>query len=282
MPIQYPLILSTLCQRLALGVYIVSFPVVKLMGASLNLSAIALFSLVVFVIGIIFSTIHLGRPTRLLNSFANPKSHLTLEGYMAPFVGLFLFLQAIHGYFIQFSPSLLLVIQILAVVFSLAFIWFTGLVYQLFARPGWKTRLVSINFFLSAAALGSVGTYAWALASGLSDVNYMLNLSIGVLLLQIIGQLAYTANAAKLGYGVAVQPLQGEFKSPYIGWIIFGIAIPVCIIAYLLLTGSSVAAAIMLLISMLIALISWRAYFFLAGKEIKFFPMYQEDITTNF
>lgn len=282
MPVQYPLIVSTLCQRLSLGTYVMSLLAVYLLKIDLNLSIIAAAALVVFCIGVFASLVHLGKPNRLLNSFANPKSHLTQEGIMAPFVGLFLFIQAINGWFISLSPTIILVVQLLGLVFSLLFIYSTGLVYQLFARPAWKTRTVGLNFFLSFLSLGSIGTYAWAAFSGTEQLNSLLYLSAITQLLTILGQLYYSSYVSKLRYGVAIKLFSGEFRTPYIGWVITGVVLPLLIIVFAIFAGSSATTALSLLVSVLLGLIFWRMFFFLAAKEIKFFPQYTEDMTMDY
>lgn len=282
MPVQYPLIVSTLCQRLSLGVYSVSLLAAYLWGMKLNLPDIAAVALIIFSTGLLASLVHLGRPQRMMNSFSNPKSRLTQEGLVAPIVALLLFLQAIDGRFVQFSPSILSMIQLLAVVASIAFILATGLVYQLFARPAWKTKLVSINFFLSYLTLGTVGTYAIAVFENLKDANLLLYL-VGVSTsLTLLGQIYYLIYVGKLKYGVAIEILNQDYMTSFIGWLITGVIGPIGLLTYLLYSGPSTITAIALLVSSVLGLVFWRMFFFLAAKEIKFFPQYSADMTTDF
>lgn len=255
---------------------------VDFLGFKLNLPMIALVALVVFCFGVLGSVAHLGRKTRIMNSFSNPKSHLTQEGILAPFVGLLLFIHAIDDWFITLSPSVISFVEIAAVIFSFAFIYSTGMVYQLFARPAWKTKMVSLNFFLSFLAIGSIGAYAWAALSGEKNVDFLLYLSALTQILIILGQVYYTVYVKNLGYGVALNVLGGEFKIPYVGWIITGVVLPLIIIGYAVTAGSSAYTAVLLLTSALLGLIFWRMFFFLAGKHIKFFPQYEMDLKTIF
>jgi DMSO reductase anchor subunit len=282
MPVQFPLVISTLCQRFALGTYIMSLIAFYFLGVELNLSIIALVALVVFCVGLLASVVHLGKPNRIMNSFANPKSHLTQEGIVAPFVGLFLFIQALDGWVISLSPTLLMLVQIVAFIVSVAFIYSTGLVYQLFARPAWKSKVVGVNFFLSSLAIGSIGAYAWAVLSGLENVASLLYVSSITQILIILGQIYYSAYVKKLGYGVAINVLRGEFKTSYIGWFITGIVLPLILFCYLAIAGSNSLIVVLLLISTLLGLIFWRVFFFLCGKHIKFFPQYEMDLKTIF
>ncbi|AFL99955.1 MULTISPECIES: DmsC/YnfH family molybdoenzyme membrane anchor subunit [Desulfitobacterium] len=282
MPVQFPLVFSTLCQRLALGTYMMSLIAVYFLGVEFNLSAIALAALVVFCAGLLASLVHLGRPNRIMNSFANPQSHLTQEGILSPFVALFLFLQALDGWLIALNSALLVLVQVLAFLFSIAFIYSTGLVYQLFARPAWKSKMVGVNFFLSSLAIGSIGAYAWGALSGLDNVTSLLYLSAVTQILIILGQLYYSAYVRRLGYGVAINVLSGEFKMPYLGWVITGVVLPLALIAYAALSGGSGSIALALLLSALLGLVFWRMFFFLAGKHIKFFPQYESDLKTIF
>ncbi|AET68155.1 hypothetical protein Desor_2605 [Desulfosporosinus orientis DSM 765] len=87
------------------------------------------------------------------------------------------------------------------------------------------------------------------------NINPLLYLSMLTQSLIILGQVYYSVYVKNLGYGVAINVLTGEFKLPYTGWIITGVVLP---------------------------LIFWRMFFFLAGKHIKFFPQYAMDLKTIF
>jgi len=282
MPVQYPLIIATLCQRLGLGTYAISLIAATLLGLKLNLANIALLSLIVYCAGLLASATHLGKPQKMMNALANTKSHLTQESLIAPFVCLFLFLQAIDGWFITLSPSILSIVQVLAVVFSAAFVWSTGLVYQLYARPAWKTKLVSINFFLSAITLGAVGTYFIAIYSNLDQLNELLYLVTLSVVLLIAGQLYYSKYVSKLGYGVAINVFDKELVVPYTCWIITGVITPILMLIAIFFAGSSMQLASTLLLSSILSLVFWRMFFFLASKIIKFFPQYESDMTTDY
>ncbi|MBW2368068.1 MAG: dimethyl sulfoxide reductase anchor subunit, partial [Deltaproteobacteria bacterium] len=98
---QYPLVFSTLLIRLAVGIAIVHI-VTSLGGTAVVKDwLVAVFSIGCIVLGVILSMTHLGKPQRFLNSFANPKSMLTLEAYFMPLLIGSMFLLAIGSYFSQ-------------------------------------------------------------------------------------------------------------------------------------------------------------------------------------
>ena len=174
-------------------------------------------------------------------------------------------------------------VQLVIMILSIAFIYSTGLVYQLFARPAWKSKIVGVNFFLSTLTIGSIGTYVLAALNRLENIHSLLYICILTEIMIILGQIYYSAYVSKLEYGVALNIFSREFNKPYIGWIITGVILPLVIIFYAtFFGGSSTITAIILLVSALMGLIFWQAFFFLAGKHIKFFPQYDMDLKTIF
>nr|WP_295971418.1 DmsC/YnfH family molybdoenzyme membrane anchor subunit [uncultured Bacillus sp.] len=275
---QYPLVASTLLQRFSMGLYIMSVYAFYAFDADLNLSLIAAVSIVILGIGMLLSVIHLGRPARMLNTFANPRSHLTQEAYWVFIVVILYLLQFADKIFFEYNKTFLVIIQVLAVAASILFMYSTGLVYQLFARPAWKTRLVGINFLLSIISIGSIATYVLTVYFNTHGQQAMLITSLITSITLIMGQLFYINNISKLRYGVAVKVFEGEFRGPFIGWIITSCLIPAAAFLAIFISGNSILLASLLCLSNLIGLVYWRIFYFLCGREIKFFPQYKSDL----
>jgi len=290
MEIQYPLVISTVAQRLSLGMYVISFFCINMWSIEINLPLVAIISLGFYLMGILASSAHLGRPERLVNSFANPRSHLTQEAILSPLAGFFLFLVAINGFNFSiiglgFLPtihlgSLKLPVEILAAFFCILFCLSTGLVYQLFARPAWKTRMVSINFFISFLAVGSAGAYALANLTGVQGLQNLFILCFALQLLNVLADLYYTVYVSRLSYGVAVNVFSAEFAGLYKTWVVTGGVIPAILFCLAAFYGISIWA--LLVSSIIVSLIAWQAFFFRSGKHIKFFPQYKQDLKTIF
>jgi DMSO reductase anchor subunit len=65
MNVQLPLILSTLCQRLALGTYIIALLAIWIFGYTTDISTLSIAALAFFCIGIVGSMLHRGAPQKL-------------------------------------------------------------------------------------------------------------------------------------------------------------------------------------------------------------------------
>ncbi|MDP4160301.1 MAG: DmsC/YnfH family molybdoenzyme membrane anchor subunit, partial [Bacillota bacterium] len=196
---------------------------VDVLGVNLNMNLISLVALVLFGIGVLASMIHLGKPARIMNSFNNPKSHLSQEGIIAIVVGMLLMILGLNGLLYNLNTGLQNFLQICVFVFSLMFVFSTGLVYQIFARPAWKTKSVVINFFLSTLSIGSVGTFAWTVFTTGEKTEQLIYISAVTSLCTIIGQLYYSGYVARLGYGVEVRVFDNEFRKVFIAWLITGL-----------------------------------------------------------
>lgn len=77
MHIHWPLVVSTTCQRVGLGMYLCALLASAAFGLALPMNIVALATLVFLGIGGIASIFHLQSPSRFFNAFSNLKSHLT-------------------------------------------------------------------------------------------------------------------------------------------------------------------------------------------------------------
>ena len=165
MQVHWPLVISTACQRAGLGLLLCVVFANAVLGSQLPSNIACLITLALLCAGGIASVFHLQRPSRFFNAFSNPKSHLTQEGVITPFLGVALIAAGFDG--IAFnanaaSTALLCIASVLA----LAFLVCTGLAYQMKSRPAWSTKLVFALFLLTAVAAGFMGAYALALLEG--------------------------------------------------------------------------------------------------------------------
>ena len=87
MQIHWPLVISTACQRVGLGMFLCAFLADLCFGLGLPLNLVALATLALLGVGGIASIFHLQTPSRFFNAFSNFKSHLTQEALLTPFLG---------------------------------------------------------------------------------------------------------------------------------------------------------------------------------------------------
>ena len=87
MQVHWPLVISTACQRAGLGLLLCVVFANAVLGSQLPSNIACLVALALLCAGGIASVFHLQRPSRFFNAFSNPKSHLTQEGFITPFLG---------------------------------------------------------------------------------------------------------------------------------------------------------------------------------------------------
>jgi DMSO reductase anchor subunit len=207
---------------------------------------------------------------------------LTQEGILAPIVGFFLFLQFLNDRVVDFGTNILTALQLFGFISAVLFIWRTGLVYKLKTRPAWDTPLVTVNFFMSTFAIGSMALYLWAYLRNEQITPVFFAASLLLLAAMFISQLLYVYRSSTLMYGVAISPVSEEFRPVLSWWSIIGIGGTTLVAVIVFFNGHSGLAAILLLFLNLVSLAIWRAYFFMAGKAVVYFPMYKHQMDTNF
>lgn len=270
---QYPLVFSTLLIRLAVGVIIVH--IIMAMGGTTVVSdwIVAVFSICCVIVGVILSMTHLGKPQRFLNSFANPKSMLTLEAYFIPALIGGMFLLAIGSYFNL--PGWLIVIgKIGTVLFGLILIYVTAKVYHLKARPSWSTALVVYEFFLSAICLGLLGYIGLVPFFGKmagAGMLYLTAIAMIVLIAELVVTLYYR-HYVKVVSKSAAEVLRDSSSQFYL-WICLGIALPLLICGFTLITREIYEAVVFIcFMSFFLGALFWRALFFKTSTPLKITP----------
>ena len=97
MQVHWPLVISTACQRAGLGLLLCAVFANAVLGSQLPSNIACLVALALLCAGGIASVFHLQRPSRFFNAFSNPKSHLTQEGFITPFLGVALIAAGLDG-----------------------------------------------------------------------------------------------------------------------------------------------------------------------------------------
>ncbi|MEG2007057.1 MAG: DmsC/YnfH family molybdoenzyme membrane anchor subunit [Raoultibacter sp.] len=279
MQIHWPLVVSTVCQRVGLGMFLCVFFVNLTLGLALPMNLTALLTLVLLCVGGIASIFHLQRPQRFFNAFSNLKSHLTQEALLTPFLGLALLADGLNGFLFD-AGAAGLVIDVLAALLALAFLICTGLAYQMGSRPAWNTGFVLSLFLLTALEAGSIAVLVLAFVSGGS---VPLALGIAALLCFAICtcvQFAYVMRMRHVGYGVDVCASERPYRTSYAMWLVVGVGITgLGILASIALASAAIAAVALLASSLGIA--AWTVFFFRGALKVKMFPMYSSDLNLD-
>ncbi|MBE6032668.1 MAG: hypothetical protein E7224_05690 [Clostridiales bacterium] len=276
MQIHRALLISTTCQRLSLGMFILCVLANQFMGVSLPMHIVAIVTLILLAFGGIASAFHLARPQRFFNAFSNFGSHLTQEAFITPFLGVALLICCADG--LLFDLGMVgVVIQWVAFILAIAFLISTGLVYQLSSRPAWNTPLVLIIFLLTAAQAGTLATDVMILAFGQTIPVGMVALSIIAFVACLIAQIAYIQRLKSVGYGVDVNVTDSPYKGTWLGWLIFGvILVIICLVATLAVPFLALSLAAV--VCSIIGIVFWTILFYKVALKVKMFPMYEVDL----
>ncbi len=279
MQIHWPLVISTACQRVGLGMFVVAFLANLAFGLNLPMNVVALATLALLCVGGIASVFHLQTPARFFNAFSNFKSHLTQEAFLTPFLGVALLVCALDGFAFDLGGASIVVAGISAVL-SLAFLVCTGLAYQMGSRPAWNTNFVLGLFLLTAAEAGSIATVAACLLARSSAPLGLWVLAGACFVACAVVQFAYTRRMRSVGYGVNVEASKEPYRSAYLAWIAFGVAITgICLV--LSAVFASGAWALIALLSSAAGIVAWTVLFFKGALKVKMFPMYPVDLNLD-
>lgn len=279
MQIHWPLVISTACQRVGLGMFICVFLADVCFGLALPLNYIALATLVLLCIGGIASIFHLQRPKRFFNAFSNIKSHLTQEAFITPFLGIALLVCGLNGIAYDLG-SFGFAMEVVSALLSLLFLLATGLAYQMGSRPAWNTNFVLGLFLLTAAEAGSIAVVTVSL---LSENAVVPGVSVAALVLFVACvalQFAYVFRMRHVGYGVAVYADKDPYRPAYWAWIVCGVVLTAIALAAALALSSG-AVAVLALITSALGIVAWTVLFFKGALKVKMFPMYPVDLNLD-
>lgn len=116
-------------------------------------------SWIVTVVGIGALFLHLGRPERFMNAFANPGSWMTLGASIVTLFVVFGILSSLFLTKINVSDGINLAVQIVGVLLAFGTAIYTGiLIAVLNAKPFWYSPLIPWLFVASALSTGIVAT----------------------------------------------------------------------------------------------------------------------------
>lgn len=273
MQIHWPLVISTACQRAGLGLYACTWLTMVIFGPQVPVSLAALIALAFLAVGGCASVFHLQRPQRFFNAFSNPKSHLTQEGLITPFLGIALLLTGlgIGG----------AAMQAVAAVLALAFLVCTGLAYQMKSRPAWNTAFVISLFLLTSLAAGFVGTATLLFACTQDGATSIAICALIVLLACAAAQFGYIARMKKVGYGVAYDALKEPYKPTTLCWAsTLGLAFVLMVVA-LLVPALALVLAFCAWTAIIVSIGAWTVLFFRGAHKVRMFPMYPVDLNLD-
>lgn len=279
MQIHWPLVVSTACQRVGLGMFLCAFLADLCFGLALPMNYIALATLALLCVGGIASIFHLQRPKRFFNAFSNFKSHLTQEALVTPFLGVALLACGFDGIAYSLGGASI-ALEAVAALLALAFLVCTGLAYQMGSRPAWNTPFVLGLFLLTAAEAGGIAALAACLlVQGFAPAG--LSAAAAVLLVACAAaQFAYVARMRHVGYGVDVRAAEAPYRPAYLAWIAFGVVLTAAALAAAIAL-SSAAAALAALATSAIGIVAWTVLFFKGALKVKMFPMYPVDLNLD-
>lgn len=282
MQIHWPLVVSTACQRVGLGLFVCAF-LVSLVWNGLPMGAVAATTLALLAVGGVASIFHLQRPQRFFNAFSNMKSHLTQEALITPFLGVALIVCALDGVVYDLGAASMAA-NAVAALLAVAFLVCTGLAYQMGSRPAWNTPFVLALFLLTAAEAGSIGVAVCAaLASGTGTVpGALVLMALACTVACVACQFAYVHRMRSVGYGVNVDATKAPYRATWQFWLATGVAVPVLGVV---LAGALPAAALLCAVcawaGSAVGVAAWTVLFFRGAHKVKMFPMYPVDLNLD-
>ncbi|WP_165170124.1 DmsC/YnfH family molybdoenzyme membrane anchor subunit [Adlercreutzia sp. ZJ242] len=281
MQIHWPLIVSTTCQRVGLGLFICAFLGFVCVGSPVGLSVVAWITLVLLAVGGIASVFHLQRPKRFFNAFKNPKSHLAQEAIVTPFLGVALLACGLDGVLYDLGEASLLAGAVAAAL-AAAFLVCTGLAYQMGSRPAWNTPFVLVLFLLTALSAGTIGVVVlWLVSVGLVPVVFVWA-AVASTAVCVACQIAYVARMRSVGYGVNVEATKEPYRPYFIAWVVMGAAVPLTMLLSLLIIPlAPVISCVIAWLSCACGIAAWTMLFFRGAHKVKMFPMYPVDLNLD-
>ncbi len=279
MQIHWPLIISTVCQRVGLGAFIFAYVASALFGLELPMNVVAIFTLALLAIGGVASIFHLKRPQRFFNAFSNMGSHLTQEALITPFLGIALLVCVLNGLIFEVGSATIIVDTVTAVL-ALAFLVCTGLAYQMGSRPAWNTPFVLALFLLTALEAGGIAVLVFCFVLNITAPLLLIASVLVCTAICITTQIAYVIRMRGVGYGVAINAFDNPYRFTFVFWIISGAALPLIGIALCLVFVSSLVAICSLLFAAL-GIAAWTVLFFKGALKVKMFPMYSVDLNLD-
>lgn len=274
----YTLVFLTVLVRLGLGTLSVFLLIIPFM-TKLSESIVAFICLAITAFGLGLSLFHVGKPGRIFNMFSNRESAMSWEAIIAPFMLCIIFAYVLVSYFYE-SSAFLMPLRILSFLFAIVFIFVTGKVYHLRARPSWNTTLVLYEYFISAVLLGSIGMISMYFFFGLftaetynPEIYRILSYIVIVSgIIEIVITHLYRKRAMTLTVTANEALSTKKNKKLYFNFVTIGLILPLIFSIALIFNTQLPYIIPILLICSLIGAAMWRVLFFRSATLIKITP----------
>lgn len=163
MPIQWELLFFSLFVGLGMGAF--GFvAVTELTGQMEKLRMPgSITALIAIAVGGLFSFFHLGHPERIFHVLGNVSSGIAQELIVTFIAGALIVAYILLLKWERASTGMRKAVAGLGLLFAVIVPFSTGKIYVLPARPAWDTLILPVLFVASAAALGMLTMYIWAL-----------------------------------------------------------------------------------------------------------------------
>lgn len=238
MSIHWPLVFFLLLVGWGCGVYAVSVVTTDWFGKSgqIRMNSMII-SFVLLVVGGISSVFHLGRPSRIIYALSRPTSGIFIEALLIGLLGLMIIIYMI-AVKRNAADKTLKIIGSIGIIPAVILAYALGNTYVLAARPAWDTILLPLNYFASAAVMGSATVAVLAARAKEPDkqavqgLNRATLISLIVQALLIIGYLIYLSAAPFPDESrSAGRVLAGDLAPLFwVGIVILGLLIPAVLV----------------------------------------------------
>jgi DMSO reductase anchor subunit len=173
------------------------------------------------------------------------------------------------------DSAMLIVPRAFVLILAIAFIFVTGKVYHLRARPSWNTPLVIYEYFTSAIILGLLGFAFFLLISGnmTEKMGQILGfLMIPFLVAELIITFAYRNRAMHVTQTARKALEVPRTKKLYFLFVLVGLLAPVGLTPFLILGIGVPGAVPAAFFTFLVGAVCWRVLFFRSATLIKITP----------
>ena len=274
MKVEYKLIFLTLLTRLGIGILFVSILFSALAWETPDEYIVTFIGMLITGIGLSISLLHVGRPSHVLNVFANRKSMMSWEALLSPPLMVVVAALVVFSYLYPES-GWLWVARVAVLLLGSGFIFVSGRAYYLRARPSWTTGLLLYEYIVSAICLGLLG-YATIMAfTGTLTLAVFQVISIMVLALlaaEAIITYAFRSRAIRTTVTAAKALEKPANQRLYVSFVLVGLALPAILAVSGILGVNAIAIAPITLFVFLLGAIWWRALFFRSATVIKITP----------
>jgi len=278
MSIEWPLVFYTLLGGLALGLF-GAVAIAEWTGTCRRICLRgAITSLVILALSGIVSVFHLGHPERIFNALvANIQSSIAQEMLLMGLTGLAL-LVYIYLAWKKYAAKTRRITAIVGLALAVLLLFVLANSYVLPSRPAWNTWLLAALFFASAAVLGLLSMWVWAIV-GKEDADIQARLNLATLVALVVQAGVVAAYVLYLWWQVEASParlLTGDLAVVFwLGMVVIGLAVPIAVTAWLRSAGKKAGPVLPLVAISLVGALAGgvvtRAVLFLIGSRVALF-----------